>query len=156
GHVIWFDYDHDLLRVKQNTIVEGGRSETRYLYDGQVTLVEYRPTGQTTTKYNYGNDLLTWVDATQSGRPSQFYSLDGLGSTVTLTDQSGNVQASYRYDVWGNIRREAGHSVNRKTYTGHYSDDETGLQYFGARYYDSSIGLFITQDPYLGNSSNPT
>ena len=39
-------------------------------------------------------------------------------------------------------------------YTGK-EKDITGLYYFGARYYDSTIGRFITRDPVKGNIMNP-
>ena len=40
-------------------------------------------------------------------------------------------------------------------FTGHYLDTETGLQNFGARYYDGRFGRFLTQDPYLGRMGEP-
>ncbi len=41
-----------------------------------------------------------------------------------------------------------GHSTQR--YTGEPYDSATGLYYFGARYYDPTIGRFVTQDSYPG------
>ena len=157
GGFIIFDYDHNLMRVKEIISTgEGNSQETRYLYDGNVTVLEYTSNGQTTTKYNYGNNLVSMVDATQPGRPTQFYLLDGLGSTVNMTDQTGNVLDSYEYDAWGNIRASAGSSQSGKLYEGQYFNVAgTGLDYFGVRYYDPSIGEFITQDTYAGQPGNP-
>jgi len=42
----------------------------------------------------------------------------------------------------------------RYTYTGKEQDDSTGLYYYGARYYDSSLGRFISGDPVSGNQYN--
>jgi len=39
----------------------------------------------------------------------------------------------------------------RYTYTGKEQDDSTGLYYYGARYYDSSLGRFISSDPVQGS-----
>ena len=44
---------------------------------------------------------------------------------------------------------------NRRLFTGQYSDSETGLQYFGARYYDQTLGRFLTQDGFLGDANSP-
>ena len=42
------------------------------------------------------------------------------------------------------------------SYTGQPYDSATGLYLFGARYYDSSLGRFVTQDTHSGSLSNPT
>src|SRR5262249_17291583 len=39
-------------------------------------------------------------------------------------------------------------------FTGHRAEDVTGLVYMGARYYDSALGLFVSQDP-LGQFFSP-
>ena len=109
----------------------------------------------TTIKYNYGYELLSLTNVNGASRSSQFYLFDGLGSTANLTDEAGSLAKSYQYDAWGTFRAESGASSNLKTYTGHYLDTETGLHYFGARYYDSSTGQFLTQDSYLGEMNTP-
>ena len=40
-------------------------------------------------------------------------------------------------------------------FTGKKSDDESGLIYFGARYYDPKLGRFITADTIVQSPSNP-
>lgn len=40
-------------------------------------------------------------------------------------------------------------------YTGQREVVSIGLYYYGARYYDPSIGRFITEDTYLGELDNP-
>jgi RHS repeat-associated protein len=76
-------------------------------------------------------------------------------STANLTDEAGGLAHSYRYDAWGRMRDQAGTSDNPRQYTSHYKDDETGLHYFGARYYDDETGRFLSQDPYLGEANTP-
>ena len=46
-------------------------------------------------------------------------------------------------------------TVNRHVFTGKEHDLNTGLIYFGARYYDPDTGRFITQDNYLGDPGTP-
>ncbi|MCP4120728.1 MAG: hypothetical protein GY751_03125, partial [Bacteroidetes bacterium] len=72
---------------------------------------------------------------TDGGGEPQFYHYDGLGSTVNLSDDDGEVQVSYLLDPWGNIKSQTGDSVNRQIFTGQEHDAKTGLIYFGARFY---------------------
>ncbi|WP_459178243.1 RHS repeat-associated core domain-containing protein [Cohnella faecalis] len=44
---------------------------------------------------------------------------------------------------------------NPFTYTGEVYDNETGYIYLRARYYDPSIGRFISKDTYEGQLDNP-
>ncbi|WP_182005741.1 RHS repeat-associated core domain-containing protein [Priestia aryabhattai] len=41
-------------------------------------------------------------------------------------------------------------SSNPYRYSGYLYDEDTNLYYLTARYYDSSIGRFITRDTFLG------
>jgi RHS repeat-associated protein len=151
GATTEFDYDDDGMRTKKI----GPSGETRYLYDGGAVLMEYNAAGQTSHKYNYGYHLLSLTAVDGALRNNQFYLVDALGSTANLANTDGNLVQSYRYDAWGRVWESVGTSTNRRQYTGHYRDDETGLDYFGARYYDSEIGRFISQDAYLGEAATP-
>ncbi len=151
GTTTRFDYDDDGMRLKKM----GASSETRYLYDGRSVLLEYGASGATTHKYNYGYNLLSLTAVNGASRDNQFYLVDGLGSTADLANASGNLTQSYRYDAWGRVWKDEGTSSNQRQYTGHYHDDETGLDYFGARYYDSEIGRFLSQDNYAGEQGTP-
>ncbi len=90
-----------------------------------------------------------------TGSEVQFYHHDALGSTVNLTTDAGEVKVSYWIDPYGQIRKQEGTSVNRQVFTGQEIDENTGLVYFGARYYDPDTARFITQDSYLGESGTP-
>ena len=65
--------------------------------------------------------------------------------------------ASHLADVAAELPREKTHH----RFTGKYLDDDTGLYYYGARYYDPALGRFISPDPlYVGDpeqcTGNPT
>nr|WP_258176152.1 RHS repeat-associated core domain-containing protein [Orenia metallireducens] len=64
------------------------------------------------------------------------------------SDKAGNVLAEYDYDAWGNILSQSGSmaEINPYRYAGYYYDEETGLYYLRARYYDPEIGRFIRRD----------
>jgi len=77
-----------------------------------------------------------------------FYN-DHLGSRRAVTDASGTVQAKLEYSVWGvpSVTNYGGYEGSGDvSYTGK-ERDQTGLYYFNARYYDASLGRFITEDP---------
>ena len=156
GGDIFFDYDYEGLRTKK--ISSAG--ETRYLYDGGSVLAEYdgSPGFSTLRKYTYGRGLLSLTDhSVTTGDPSrtQFYLTDALGSTIGMANTGGTTQKTYKYDAWGNLLSQEGNSGNSRTFTGHFFDAETGMFYFGARYYDSRLGRFISQDPSMGDTTSP-
>jgi RHS repeat-associated protein len=78
-----------------------------------------------------------------------FYLTDGLGSVVKLVDAAGSVVNNYVYDSFGNIINKTEGVTNPYTYTGREYDPESGLYYYRFRYYDASIGRFISLDPIL-------
>ena len=80
---------------------------------------------------------------------------DALGSVVLTTDTAGAAQAETLFDAWGNPIVEAGQSANKFGYTGHQMDDESGLIYAQARYYDPETGRFLTLDPAEANPDLP-
>lgn len=73
----------------------------------------------------------------------------GLGSVVATVDPSGNVLDSRKYDVYGATRGGTASGTAHRFVgaLGHASDDETGLTYMRARYYDAATGRFVSQDP---------
>ena len=85
----------------------------------------------------------------------QFYLFDALGSVVGLSRPDGGIQSRYEYDAWGNERFRVGSSANRFGFTGHEYDPEMGLYYAKARYYDPVLGLFLGEDPILGDPLTP-
>lgn len=76
------------------------------------------------------------------------YHLDALGSPVAASDTQGNIKWRETYHPYGEkILNEAPAQANERWYTGHPHDDDTGLTYTGARYYDPVIGRFFAIDP---------
>jgi len=84
-----------------------------------------------------------------------YFHADGLGSIVALTDASGQLVETYRYDVYGQpiIQDASGSALavssvgNRYLFTGREYDSETGLYYYRARYYHPGVGRFLSRDP---------
>jgi RHS repeat-associated protein len=84
-----------------------------------------------------------------------YYHDDHLGSTGIVTDRCGQIVQQVTYTPYGEMRSELnlGASVNY-LYTGQQFDREVGLYYYGARYYDQSIGRFISPDTVIPNAAD--
>ena len=77
---------------------------------------------------------------------------DHLGNIDVVLDEDGNVVERRDYLPYGDERITAKKPNAPSTdygFTGKEKDDETGLNYYGARYYDSTTGRFISHDPLL-------
>ena len=93
--------------------------------------------------------------ARKVGSNYYYYLYNGHGDVVQITDENGNIVNSYKYDEWGNTIEKTESFSNPIRYAGEYYDEESGLYYLRARYYDPSIGRFISRDSYEGDISNP-
>jgi RHS repeat-associated protein len=144
-----FYYNYAGLRTQKTA----NNKTSHYSYDGDSVLTQSDTSNATTVKYDYGAEQLLSLKPQSTAR--QYYHNDALGSTTLLTTATGNQQASYQYDAWGNSRGETGTSDNVFGFTGHEKDSETGLYYFKARYYDPDTARFLNQDSYLGDVNTP-
>ena len=77
------------------------------------------------------------------------YMQDGLGSVTEVTNWHGTVRRAYVHDSFGNIETQTGtlNPSNPFKYTGRELEEETGLYYYRARFYDPEIGRFLNEDP---------
>ncbi len=83
-----------------------------------------------------------------------YYHGDHLGSSNIITDAYGAVYQHLEYFPYGETWIEEGGSYGGNTpgykFTGKELDPETGLYYYGARYYDPILSRWISADPSLG------
>ena len=73
-----------------------------------------------------------------------------ISGTTVVTDEDGNLVEAKDYYPYGETRvGQEGTSGHKPDYgfTGKEEDTESGLHYFGARFYDATIGRFTSQDP---------
>ncbi len=75
-----------------------------------------------------------------------------LGSTVLETSTSGVEVNNERYFAYGE-QRGLGQVNTENQYTDQKRDD-TGLYYYGARYYDPALGTFVSPDTIVPNASH--
>ena len=105
-------------------------------------------------------------------KPIWWYHTDHLGSSTYLTDNFGRPSHYYETLPFGEMMVEHNQSAinptnngydNKWKFNGKELDDATGMYYYGARYYDPRISIFVsvdplaeqTMEPYLYVSNNP-
>ena len=90
---------------------------------------------------------------------SYFYHSDHLGSSSLITDANGNITQHVEYVPFGEVFVEERNSNWSTPYlfNGKERDAETGLSYYGARYYDPRTSVWLSVDPlaekYVGWSA---
>lgn len=89
-------------------------------------------------------------NSSASAQVIRYVHTDGLGSVSVLTDTNRNVVERREYEPYG---ASLGASLDGIGYTGHVMDAATGLTYMQQRYYDPSLGKFLSVDPVTAYSS---
>ena len=80
-----------------------------------------------------------------------FYHPDHLGSSSYITGNDGKVSQHTEYIAFGEILFDEHSSEHTMPYlfNGKELDSETGLYYYGARYYDPKVSIFVNVDPLV-------
>lgn len=160
-----FSYDSQSRRIRKTVLAwTNGAwtkvSDRRFVYDGWNLLTDYDPARLIDARsYTWGvsasGDLhdgggIGGLLMVTTPTDSNFTTYDGNGNVVALVDSStGEFAAEYEYDPFGNLLRissQAGLS-NPFRFSTKYTDDETGLIYYGFRYYSSTTGRWLGRDP---------
>jgi RHS repeat-associated protein/uncharacterized repeat protein (TIGR01451 family) len=156
-----FDFVYDALGNRVKTTKNG--VETTYVFDGTSLVAEYNSSGALGARYLYGAGLVARQDATTLG----YYDFDAAGHTRIVTSADGSVANSYEFGPFGGFVSKTESIPNRFRYVGKYGvvEDETGLFQMGTRYYDPTIGRFLSEDanglssgdsnPYRYGGNNP-
>jgi RHS repeat-associated protein len=121
---------------------------TQHLYDGSSMIMDLDAKGKVVASYSYGMGLR----AINSNSLKGFYHADALGSITEITGKEGQSIRSYRYDAWGAFTTgENSHDSNLFRYVGAYGviwqDGTLGLLHMGHRFYNPTVGRFISKDP---------
>jgi RHS repeat-associated protein len=152
-----YSYDGDGNRVRKN-FTSG--EKVRMVYSGGQLIAEYDiSNGALKKEYVYGaKGLIATVEPSTGTR---YTTSDDLGSPRVATNSSGSVVSRHDYMPFG---EEIGVTVGGRTsgmgygaadgerqkFTQKERDNETGLDYFLARYYSSIQGRFTSPDEFTG------
>ncbi len=138
-------YDQDGERfVKYEPLIN---QTTYYISDNFIQVVN--STGSYLTTYYFDGETLIGLKD-PDGRKF-FYHPDHLGSTDLVTNETGNVVEETTYKPYGEVQ-SGGQS--RFLFTGKELDD-TGLYYYGARYYNAFFSHFTQPDQNVQDIYNP-
>jgi RHS repeat-associated protein len=95
---------------------------------------------------NMGGGIGGLLNVKQSGQ-NYSYLYDGKGNVSALIDSSETVAATYTYDAFGNLMVKTGSLDQPFQFSTKRFDSQTGLVYYGYRFYSPVQGRWITRDP---------
>jgi RHS repeat-associated protein len=146
-------YQYDLLgrRVQRQITKPGFPPETtHYVYDGLQAVGEIRPQ-QSSTSLMTGLNLdemlarVTTLNATNTTQ-ARTYLTDALGSVMAQTQDNQSTLAGYSYSPYGQTQSTGNTEGDSVQYTDR-ENDNNGLYYYRARYYDPVLKRFLSEDP---------
>ncbi|MBF0246219.1 MAG: RHS repeat-associated core domain-containing protein, partial [Planctomycetes bacterium] len=169
-----FAYDHQGRRFQKKVYTDHGSGfvldyERRYIYDGWNLIAELDGSNNLVKRYLWGLDLsgslqgaggvggllamevVAGTNSISAGN-SYFFSYDGNGNPVLLVNTTtGKVDQRYAYSPFGQQLLSASGDVdNDFLFSTKYRDCETGLIYYGYRYYSAEMGRWLNRDPIEG------
>ena len=150
-----YKYNADGLRTSKT--VDG--KTINHIWDGSKQIIVDMDDSDwySAEVYVRGTNLLAKFSK-QSGNVKtdyQYYTQNAHGDVVNLTDSTGAITKSYKYDAFGVEQNIDDADTNAFRYCGEYFDAETGTIYLRARYYNPTIGRFISRDSYAGEINDP-
>jgi RHS repeat-associated protein len=154
-----YAYDDDGIRMAAGVTESGNTTVTTYLVDAnrpfaQVLEEWISLNSQPSTlnvSYSYGHQLLS---QNRAGIHS-YYHADHLGSTRSLTGQTGSPTDRYAFDAYGRTIGQTGPTANDYLFAGEQRDKQLDLDYLRARYLNVAAGRFYGRDSFDGGGKNP-
>ena len=156
------EYQYDVYdrRIAKSVDSDGDGNpnvEERYVLDGDEIALVFDEEGNLKERFLHGVTI-DQVIAIENADGSVYWALaDNLGSVRYVLNNDGNIINEITYDAFGEVTSESHPSVDfRFGYTGREFDEETGQHYYRSRYYDSSVGRFISEDTigFAGGDTN--
>ena len=147
GGTVTFNYDPFGRRIYK----QSPTATSIFAYDGANLSEETNAAGTTVARYTQGLAIDEPL-AMMSDGATNYYDADGLGTITSLTDTTGAITQTYTYDSFGNQTNSSGSFTNPFQYTAREFDTETNLYFYRARYYDPSVGRFLSEDPVRFNT----
>ncbi|NOX60759.1 MAG: hypothetical protein GXP42_02235, partial [Chloroflexi bacterium] len=163
-----YDYQNRLSSMWENGQNKG---EHEYDADGQRRY-EYIPVNNTTRryvgehfeyhgfntykKYYYlGGVRVAFTDRVNGVDALYWLGQDHLGSTALSVQSNGSVAGRWWYHPYGKKRAKSGALHTTYRFTGQRWDSATALYYYGARWYDATIGRFVQADTIVPEPGDP-
>ncbi|MBX3315461.1 MAG: RHS repeat-associated core domain-containing protein [Phycisphaeraceae bacterium] len=135
-------------------------SVTKFVWDGWNLTAELDGEDEIVRTYAWGLDLSgseqgaggvggLLFEQDGDGGPIHRVSMDGNGNVMTLRDATGALIAGYEYGPFGEALTVRGSyaGINPFRFSTKYNDSESGLYYYGYRYYSTGMGRWLSRDP---------
>ncbi len=134
-----YKYDADGRRISKST-------GTTYWYGPGGLLAQTDAAGNWSDFVLLGSKKLARKDVSGA---LKFFVNDSRSTTSVLVDGNGTVLDDRDFYPWGGVVSMTSRvtSDNAFLFTGQERDGESGLDYFGARYYQNPLGRFLSADP---------
>ena len=149
------DFDAKKLQVAQKTDLQ---SYANKLKRGTIVYKDYKPISLAEQEKTIADENEDKVEArAPSVYPIYFYHPDHLGTSTALTDYNGNAYQFFLNLPFGDtMAQQLGSNYYNSPYTfnGKELDEETGLYYYGARYYDPKSSIWYRVDPLAEQTPN--
>jgi RHS repeat-associated protein len=155
GYTYTYDSDGNRVRKSNGNLAANG---TLYWYMTPGVVAETDLAGTTKSEYIFfdGERVARRDGATGTGGVFYYFS-DHLKTASVITDSAGVIKSESDYYPWGGELQLVNNDTNDYKFTVKKRATETGLDYFGARYYSNGMGRFVTPDWSAGpNQKNPT
>jgi RHS repeat-associated protein len=149
GGTVTFKYDPFGRRIYKSS----SSGTSIYAYDGDNLIEETNSGGAAVARYTQTENIDEPLAMLRSSTTS-YYEPDALGSITSLSNSAGTLAQTYTFDSFGKLTASSGSVANPFQYVGRELDSESNLYYMRARYFDSSTGRFISEDPIGFNGGN--
>jgi RHS repeat-associated protein len=153
-------YKYDIYGRRIQKDVNG--SVINFMWEGDNVSLELDSANQPIRKYftemgmddyfahlNYA-EVTNWSQVFSDWYPQGWYGYikDQVGTIYKVWDHNTRTIADSRtYDSFGNLISQSGTTKTPLGFQGKYYDQESGLNYFYHRYYNPTLGRFISEDP---------
>jgi uncharacterized protein RhaS with RHS repeats len=148
-----YTYDADGNRVRKSNGNQAANG-TLYWYMTPGVVAESDLAGTLKSEYVFfdGERVARRDGATGAGGVFYYFS-DHLKTASVITDSGGVIKAESDYYPWGGELQFVNNDSNDYKFTGKKRDQETGLDYFGARYYSNGLGRWVCGLEFRAGSS---
>ena len=138
-----YTYDADGNRVEKSN----GSTGTIYWYMSPGIVAESDLSGNLKSEYVFfDGERVARRDFSGNSTSVSYYFSDHLKTASVITNSAGVVTEDEDYYPWGGELQFVNSDSNHYKFTGKERDSETGLDYFGARYYGNWYGRFLSAD----------
>ena len=152
-----YSYDAENRRIQTNITSNGTTNQVSYIYAGSQSVGEVR-------NQQLSHSLMTGLQmdehiarialnqAVSAVTPQvKTYLTDALGSVIATAKADQSLEVGYAFSPYGQtqkvgVENEVAGSENSSQYTGR-ENDNNGLYFYRARYYDPVLKRFISEDP---------